>query len=396
MSGGDTLLGLRTRVRQYVHEKNPNTSWWEDDFIDNVINSSYRKRCTQLVSAHEGYFTLEMKTPVINEESYYQWPEGFERLIKLEIEDVEAEIKVPLTRWERHRNATTLTTQGSVGYLPTYRPVGSGFLIEPALSAGGTSLAKLIEGYDSAASTYTTGADCVLSQMTSNTKHNDACIQIDKTGGSEVNPAVYVQCTGAYDLTEHQSICFWAYIPTLAWVAQLRTVFLRIYTGADYSEYWVNEEDVVAGWNYIEIDLSSATTTSGAGVTLAEVDTIRVGFEVGAAQSIALYGFLIDYLHQPAENDADYNLVLEYTGLPARLVDDADVFHDDFPVTMEELIVLDTAVVLMASEAALESGQIRSLLREKLEWEATFLRYVDSRMVSTEQVDPFIPHYMDA
>ena len=54
----DNLLQFRTRIRRYLRELNPETSFWTDSFLNQLFNAQYRRRCTQLIMAFEGWFVL--------------------------------------------------------------------------------------------------------------------------------------------------------------------------------------------------------------------------------------------------------------------------------------------------------------------------------------------------
>ncbi len=87
---------------------------------------------------------------------------------------------------------------------------------------------------------------------------------------------------------------------------------------------------------------------------------------------------------------------MEYIGTPAELTEDDDMLHSDFPSMLDEILVLDTACALYDQEQAQEEGRMRSLLRQRAEWELQFERYIDNRMISSNKVTPFIVHYSDA
>lgn len=104
-------------------------------------------------------------------------------------------------------------------------------------------------------------------------------------------------------------------------------------------------------------------------------------------------GFILE--PGPLETVSD-GLLMEYAGTPAELTADTDQLHPSFPEIFEELIVLDAVVYAMDSEGAMESGQLRSLLRQRAEWEADWDRFIDQRTVARQEIDPFIGHYHDA
>jgi len=47
-------------------------------------------------------------------------------------------------------------------------------------------------------------------------------------------------------------------------------------------------------------------------------------------------------------------------------------------------------------EGIQESGQVRSLLRLRAEWEEDWERFIDRRVISRPGVTPFVAHYNDA
>ena len=87
---------------------------------------------------------------------------------------------------------------------------------------------------------------------------------------------------------------------------------------------------------------------------------------------------------------------MEYIGTPTELTESNDMLNSDFPTIYDELIVLDTAVALFDVEQAQEEGRMRSLLRQRAEWEMQFERFIDNRMISSNKVTPFATHYRDA
>jgi hypothetical protein len=224
----DNLGGLRNRVRRWLHEVNPDNSFWSDTFINQMLNVAYRSRCTDLVMAFEGYFTNVATRDLEADVSRYTWPQGFERITKMEIVRTDG-TTVPVERHERHyaRNSTPQT--GGDGYLPTYRSISGGFVLEPGPS-----------------------------------------------------------------------------------------------------------QDVVDG------------------------------------------------------------LRIEFFGLPTLMQEDGDSMHVDFPRSLDELVVLDAVISCTDSENLLETGAVRSALRNRQEFEMRFARYIDNRMVSTNKITPFAPHYADS
>jgi hypothetical protein len=87
---------------------------------------------------------------------------------------------------------------------------------------------------------------------------------------------------------------------------------------------------------------------------------------------------------------------MEYAITPTELTADEDQLHSDFPTMLDEILVLDTAVTLFDQEQTQEEGRLRSVLRLRAEWEMTWERFIDNRMVSSNKVTPFRTHYRDS
>lgn len=223
-----TLANYITRIRKFLNESTSAKSRWDDDFLKHLFNTQYRKRCAELMMAHEGYFTIVATRDVVADQARYAWPSGFERLLKLELVRTDGR-HVPIQREERHYHALQTANSGGDDWLPNYRPVGSGFVLEPA---------------------------------------------------------------------------------------------------------------------------SNTAITDG--------------------------------------------LRMEYTGLPVELTADNDMLHSDFPSIFDEILVLDTAVVAFDAEGIQETGQVRTLIRQRQEWTLHWERFIDGRMVARQKIIPFIPHYNDA
>lgn len=225
----DNLSGLRDRVRRWLHELAPGNSFWSNTFIDQQINASYRRRCTNLVMAYEGYFTNVATRDLTADQERYAWPPGFERLNKMELVRSDG-TTIPLERQERHYAAKfsdVNNTQDS--YVPTFRPIGGGFVLEPS---------------------------------------------------------------------------------------------------------------------------PGETVSNG--------------------------------------------LRIEYHGLPTLMQNDGDSMHADFPRSFDELVVLDTVIACMDSENLMETGSMRTALRQRADWEADWERYIDGKVINTNKIHPFNPHYADA
>jgi hypothetical protein len=226
----DNLSGYRDRVRRWLHEVTAGNSFWSNTFIDQQLNTSYRRRSGQLVMAHEGFFTNTATRDLVADQERYAWPPGFERLLKMELIRTDG-TRVPVERDERHYRVNFVESGqgGRDSFMPTYRPIGGGFVLEP-----------------------------------------------------------------------------------------------------------------------------------------------------------------------PPKEAVTDGLRIEYHGLPSALAADGDSWHPDFPRSFDEMIILDTVIACLDSENLMETGAVRSVLRMRSEWELDWERYIDGRMVSTNKVTPFVPHYGDA
>lgn len=138
----ENLGGYITRVRQILHEIKESSSHYSNTFLKQLFNDNYRRRCTQLTMAHEGYFTDIATRDLVAEQERYAWPNGFERLLKMEIVRSDGRT-VPVIRQERHYATKQTASTGVDVFMPTYRPVGSGFVLEPAPSESKTDALRI-------------------------------------------------------------------------------------------------------------------------------------------------------------------------------------------------------------------------------------------------------------
>lgn len=218
------LSQARSRTRRYLHETESTNSFWSNDLLDQIINAQYLLRCSELISAHEGYFVLKANRSIVPGQSRYALPAQLQRLLKLEIKRTDGRT-IPLKRFERHEEYNPAETTADETYLPTYRVIGNSILLEPPVSS------------------------------------------------------------------------------------------------------------------------STPSSTQ--------------------------------------------QLVMEFNQLPARLQADNDELHPDFPAIFDELIVLDTAVAAMDAEGVLETGNAKTILRLRQEWELRWERFIDSRIIARQVVSPF-------
>lgn len=128
----DNLAAFRTRTRRYLKELNPETSFWTDTFLNQLFNAQYRRRCSQLIMAFEGWFTLVALRDIVADKSTYGFPDAVQRLQKMELVRTDGRT-IPIERWERHLsvNVNNQSIGGGDQYKPTFRPIGNGFVLEP-------------------------------------------------------------------------------------------------------------------------------------------------------------------------------------------------------------------------------------------------------------------------
>jgi hypothetical protein len=154
-----------TRVRRYLNEEDASISRWTDPFLKQLFNAQYRMRCAELEMAHEGYFTIVATRDIVANQNRYSWPSGFNRLFKMEVVRSDGR-RVPVQREERHFNVLHTPNSGGDDWVPTYRPVGSGFMLEPASNLAVTNGLRL--EYTGTPEELTADADVLHSDFPSN------------------------------------------------------------------------------------------------------------------------------------------------------------------------------------------------------------------------------------
>lgn len=223
-----TLGSFKTRIRRYLREPTAALSFWGDPFVIQMFNACYRRRCSQLIMTHEGWFVNVAVRDIVDGQDRYAHPTGHQRTTKMELVRTGGSTSI-IPKRERHAKGNPEGGGGGDTYCPNYRPLGNGFVLEP------------------------------------------------KPG---------------------------------------------------------------------------ATVTNA--------------------------------------------LRLEYVGLPPELSADGDSTHVSFPDLFEELLVLDVVVMAYDAEGMQESGQLKSLLRLRQEWEFDWERFIENRTIGRQEIEPFMPHYEDA
>lgn len=128
----DTLAEFEERFRRYVREETGSRSYWSQVFFRQMFNASYRRRCSQLIMAFEGWFTMIAMRDLVTGQSTYGNPAGLLRYLKVQLVRSDGRL-VPLRRDERQEGIVIPDASSPTGdqYLPTYRPLANGFILEP-------------------------------------------------------------------------------------------------------------------------------------------------------------------------------------------------------------------------------------------------------------------------
>lgn len=131
----DNLGQLRTRVRRYLRELNPDTSFWTDTFLNQLFNAAYRRRCAQLIMAFEGWFVMTNTQDFYADQANYNFPSGLQRVHKVEHVTRDGDFTIPIQRDERHYAGNYIDNgPGGDGWVGTYRMIDNGIRLEPTPS----------------------------------------------------------------------------------------------------------------------------------------------------------------------------------------------------------------------------------------------------------------------
>lgn len=319
-----SIEGYLLRIRKYLAEPDPLNSFWTDDFLIDMFTASYRRRALELVMAVEGYFNINTTITLVSGTTNYAWPTGMEILLKMEyVSPSAASIRVPLIRDDRD-NEKLDEDAGKLGedYNPSFRPVANGFELEPPPSESGGTLR--LEYYVTRDRPIPTAFLFNLANL--------GTMFITSSVDGAFN---YFVPSNTYTLT------------TLA--AEMET---RINAAATLSAYTVMA-DVAAG------TVTIALVTAG-------------DFTVDANISGTL-----DIILNFDTTSPTAKVQVSGVGNPA--------LDADFPVTYDELLVMDTVIGAMEQENMLEGGQGSGLERRKAEWEINFRLIVMNRVVPTRE-----------
>lgn len=127
----DTLTQFLVRIRTYLREPDATKSWWSDANLIAFFNSNYWRRCAQIEMAHAGAFQISTSVNLVANTATYNWPSGFQKLIKVEILRSNGDT-IPIMRQERHYGINPGNPSADQNtYNPNYRPVQGGITLEP-------------------------------------------------------------------------------------------------------------------------------------------------------------------------------------------------------------------------------------------------------------------------
>ncbi|MFQ5753144.1 MAG: hypothetical protein ACE5HI_14220 [bacterium] len=126
-----TLGYYLAATRNYLNEQDPNQSFWKQEFLKQLFNAAYRRRSAQMMQAFEGWFINVAVRDLTADQAIYSWPSNFQRCTKLELVRSDGRT-VPIEALERHFHSNARPTPATDQYFPTYRPLGNGFVLEPA------------------------------------------------------------------------------------------------------------------------------------------------------------------------------------------------------------------------------------------------------------------------
>ena len=123
------LATLLTRTRRWIHELVESESFFSNNLMTNLLNASYKRRVSQIIMAYEGDFTQTALRDLTADQASYAWPADLARLRRLDQRTPDG-TRIPIPRFERHTEITNPTSVEPI----TFRPTGSGFILEPTPS----------------------------------------------------------------------------------------------------------------------------------------------------------------------------------------------------------------------------------------------------------------------
>ena len=126
----DNLSTYIARIRRWLRQPDSSKSTWTDEFLKDQLNVNYRIRCAQIIRAHEGHFVNTATRDLTANVSTYPWPAGMERCNRIELIRSDG-TQDPIQKYNRHFERTYDAQQGGDQYFANWRPISSGFKLEP-------------------------------------------------------------------------------------------------------------------------------------------------------------------------------------------------------------------------------------------------------------------------
>lgn len=126
---------IRSDIRTLLRETTAADSYWTDAELLLYANLCQDMRASQMIEAHEGWFTDRFETDLVAGQGEYTIPEGTDRVKRVLLKYEDTGLELPLARNERWSDSVVNADTSAVGTLggvtPTYRFVGEVLLLEP-------------------------------------------------------------------------------------------------------------------------------------------------------------------------------------------------------------------------------------------------------------------------
>jgi len=397
VSMSDTFSNYIVRVRGYLAEPDPIRSRWTNDFLKQLFNSSYRRRVAQLIMAYEGAFENEAKMPAITANTVYtNILETFEQLNTFTALNAQSTISLDSSIKQQGLNSLNLNkASGSttVGFSKTF---------PSSFSVGTAYNDKVYLYYYALDNTLLTSSGLVVKLGYDSSNYFQWTINPTALIASQWN-LVTLDLTSPTSTIGSPSLAAFTYM-------EINLVFsssATVQTGYKFDKLYLNEKPDNTGFypwptgfermTRIELETSESRRIpiqrdERAARSFSPLDT---GFTSNFPSYRPIGGGFV--LEPPLAVSANIsNIIVGYVGTPPMLVNDNEKLGGDFPVSFDELLVLDTALAAMDSEALLEGGAVRSILRTRMEWQDDYERYIDGRISALRRIDLADSFYEDA
>jgi hypothetical protein len=396
-SYSDIFANYITRVRGYLAEPDPVRSRWTNDFLKQLFNAAYRRRVTQLIMAYEGAFENEVSMPVLTSGTVYtSIPEPFEQLITFTALNAQSTISVDSAIKQQgfySLNLNKASGNATVGFTKTYPASFSMstswdnkayfyyYALNNSLLTSSGLVVKL--GYDSTNYFQWTTNPTLLTTSAWNLITLDLSTPTSITGAPNLSALTYLEVNLVFSASG------------------------TVQTGYKFDKLYFEEKPNNLGYypwptGFERMSRLELETVEGRRIPLSRDERAARSFSTqdnGFSSQMPTYrpvqgGFVLE----PPLNSASsiQNVIVGYVGTPPLLVNDNERLGSDFPVSYDELLVLDTALAAMDSESLLEGGAIKSILRTRMEWQDDYERYIDGRISALRRIELADSYYEDA